>query len=350
MSLARRLLLVCVLLLLIIPMQQVFGFVAAVPASPHEKDAGVSLEVLRANLIPNVTVVTPGDESVFNRAYRRVLGDLAFYDSPGGAMTENMGIGFNFVTGGQNQNGYTQVGVNRWLSAESLSSNVKISRFGGVLLPEEPLPFTVAWVVQRVRPSLNAGEAEAPTNPLLERYTLVNLFTYVELDDKRWYQIGENQWVHQYNVAKIAPVTKPEGVESQKWVSVDLYEQVMIAYDGDTPVFATLIASGLPQWATPEGIFHVYLRAERIVMSGAFGQPDFYYLQDVPWNMFFNEDVALHGTYWHDGFGYRHSHGCVNLSLTDANWLYNWSISELDTTVEGDKDLGVYVFSSGTYD
>jgi hypothetical protein len=83
-------------------------------------------------------------------------------------------------------------------------------------------------------------------------------------------------------------------------------------------------------------------------MTGAEGQADFYYLQDVPWNMFFSEDVALHGTYWHDGFGYRHSHGCVNLSLADANWLYGWSADQHpDDRSEG---LGVYVYSSGTYE
>lgn len=351
MTLPRRIWWISALLLLmIVPVQQTLAFVAAVPASPHEKDAGVSLDVIRANPIPNVTVVPAADESVYNRAYRRVIGEMTFYDSPGGALIDNMGAGFNFVTAGQTQNGFTQVGVNRWLPAELLSSNVKVSRFGGVLLPEEPLQFTVAWIVKRVRPSMHPGDVESPTAPLLERYTLVNLFTYVEINEKRWYQIGEDQWVHQYNVAKITPVEKPEGIESQKWVSVDLYEQVMIAYDGDRPIFATLVSSGLPEWSTPEGIFHVYLRAERVVMSGAYGQPDFYYLQDVPWNMFFNEDVALHGTYWHDGFGYRHSHGCVNLSLADAYWLFNWSIDELDASVEGDKDLGVYVFSSGVYD
>ena len=41
--------------------------------------------------------------------------------------------------------------------------------------------------------------------------------------------------------------------------------------------------------------------------------------------MYFHEDYALHGAYWHDGFGYKHSHGCVNLSPKDAKWLFIWS-------------------------
>jgi hypothetical protein len=134
-----------------------------------------------------------------------------------------------------------------------------------------------------------------------------------------------------------------------KWVSVDLYEQVAIAYEGGTPVFATLVASGLADWPTNEGLFHVYVRYPRTLMHGAEGNPDFYYLQEVPWTMYFDGDIGLHGTYWHDGFGYRHSHGCVNLSITDALWLYNWASSEFDFTVRGDTGPAVYVYSSGTY-
>ena len=50
-----------------------------------------------------------------------------------------------------------------------------------------------------------------------------------------------------------------------------------------------------------------------------------YSLHDVPWTQFFFEDYALHGVYWHDRFGNRRSHGCVNLSPTDARWFYNWT-------------------------
>jgi lipoprotein-anchoring transpeptidase ErfK/SrfK len=58
--------------------------------------------------------------------------------------------------------------------------------------------------------------------------------------------------------------------------------------------------------------------------------------------MYFDDEIGLHGTYWHDGFGYRHSHGCVNLTITDAHWLYEW-------TTGGYEDAYVYVYSSGQY-
>jgi lipoprotein-anchoring transpeptidase ErfK/SrfK len=138
-------------------------------------------------------------------------------------------------------------------------------------------------------------------------------------------------------------------VDTNRWVSVDLYEQVMIAYEGTQPVYASLVSSGLNEWPTNEGLFHVYVRYPRTIMSGAEGQPDFYYLEEVPWTMYFDGDIALHGAYWHDGFGYRRSHGCVNLSITDAYWLYQWASSEFDLTVPADTGPAVYVYSSGEY-
>jgi lipoprotein-anchoring transpeptidase ErfK/SrfK len=327
------------------------NFVAAVPASPQEKSAGVASEVIADHPEPAVTQVALEDESIYNRAYRRVMGSLQLYSAPGGALVEDMGKGFNFVTAARNENGYSYIGGNRWIPTELLSNNVKVSRFAGVTLPEEPLEFKAGWILQDVRPSASPGEPESSSNSILERYTRVNLYTMVDIEGKHWYQVGQDQWVHQFNIARIAPIERPADMATEKWVSIDLYEQTLVAYEGERAVFSTLISSGLPQWSTPEGLFYVYMRVDRVVMSGAYGQPDFYYLQDVPWNMFFKDDVALHGTYWHDGFGYRHSHGCVNLSLADAKWLYDWSQDETnELTRGGTGGMGVYVYSSGVYE
>ena len=116
-----------------------------------------------------------------------------------------------------------------------------------------------------------------------------------------------------------------------------------------TPVFATLVSSGLKDWPTNEGLFHVYVRYPRTLMSGREGKPDFYSLQEVPWTQYFDHDIGLHGTYWHDGFGYRHSHGCVNLSITDAHWLYNWASSEIDLTVSNDTGRRSTFTAAATY-
>jgi hypothetical protein len=328
----------------------VFTVILSIPTFAQSTDVGVSPAVIAAYPEPNVRPLVVQDNVIYDRIYRKVVNSLQMFDAPSGNVVEDMGVGFNYVTlNASAQGDWAQITPDRWVQTSNLSEDVLISRFAGVLLPDEPLPYTMAWTLKHLNPASYPGGEQDSNNPFLYRYTRVSLYTTVEVDGFRWYQIGENQWVHQFDVAKLTPIERPEEINTEKWVSVDLYEQSLIAYEGTTPVFATLISSGLEQWATNQGFFNVYLRRDRTVMSGAYGQPDFYYLEEVPWTMFFDDDIALHGTYWHDGFGYRRSHGCVNMSITDARWVYEWSADVRDFTVENSPDLGVYVYSSGDY-
>lgn len=349
MSLFRRLPLFLFAVLLALPLaahaQQPCAEIAAC-----DPVAGLPAAVLAAYPEPNVNPLPVQDGLIYDRLYRKLPGETLIFDTPGGNVIKTLGQGFSYVTVNQLQGDWAQVDTNEWVQTSALSEDVLISRYSGVFLPAEPLPYPVAWTMRHLRPSSVPGGDESPDNPFLYRYTLVNLYTSVDVDGKRWYQIGENQWVHQFDVAKITPITRPADIDTHKWVSVDLYEQTLIAYEDETPVFATLISSGLRDWPTNEGLFHVYLRYERTTMSGAQQQSDFYYLQEVPWTMYFDGDIALHGTYWHDGFGYRHSHGCVNMSITDAKWVYDWSADEIDYTIPNDLGMAVYVYSSGQYD
>lgn len=320
-------------------------------ASQAQELEALSATEIAAYPQPNVIPLSIDEDVLYDRIYRRVEGNLALYNAPNGTLVNDFGQGFNYVTlaGAGAQGAWTQVTSEHWISSDALTENVLISRYAGVRLPTEGLPYPMAWTLRHLRASETPGGEQSQNNPFLYRYTRVSLYSFVEVGGYRWYQIGENQWVHQFNVAKITPIERPEGILTEKWVSVDLYEQVLIAYEGETPVFSTLISSGLSEWSTNEGLFNVYIRYQRTTMSGAFNQPDFYYLQEVPWTMFFDGDIALHGTYWHDGFGYRQSHGCVNMSITDAKWLFDWSADVRDLSVENSPDLSVYVYSSGQY-
>ena len=69
------------------------------------------------------------------------------------------------------------------------------------------------------------------------------------------------------------------------------------------------------------------MRYNTTVMSrGIRTDPWFYYMEDVPYTLYFNDHMALHGAYWHDEFGYVRSHGCVNVLAADAQWVYRWSM------------------------
>lgn len=343
------------LLRIFIVMMAVLPFMAAKAQEPCSELASCTLQGLPADVLaaypePDVNPLPIDDSVLYDRIYRKLIGGVNVFDAPGGNVIETMGAGFSYITVNSVQGDWTEIAEGQWVQNSALSDDVLISRYSGVRLPDEALPYPMAWTMRHLRPASTPGGDEDPNNPFLYRYTRVNLYTYVEIDGKRWYQIGENQWVHQFDVAKLTPIEKPEGIDTHKWVSVDLYEQTLIAYEDDKPVFATLISSGLREWSTNEGLFHVYLRFPRTTMSGAAQQSDFYFLQEVPWTSYFDGDIALHGTYWHDGFGYRHSHGCVNMSITDAKWVYDWSSDELDLTVPNDTGMAVYVYSSGDYD
>lgn len=310
--------------------------------------AAISTAAIAAYPAPNVIQLQPDDAVIFDRNYQRLNGPIDVYNTPGGDVIRQVGAGFTYVTAGSDVNGWTQINPNEWVQSEHLSSAL-VSRFSGVFLPEDGLPYPMAWMLVSAVPSREPGAAPVDGDLPLQRYTRVNIYTFQEIDEWRWYQVGEDQWIHQTQVAKILPVERPADVDTERWISVDLYEQVLIAYEGDRPVFATLVSSGLADWATNEGLFNVYVRYSRTRMSGAEGQEDFYSLEDVPWTMFFDNDIGFHGTYWHDGFGYRHSHGCVNMSIMDARWLYEWASTELDFTVDSDTGAAVYVYSSGEY-
>jgi hypothetical protein len=289
----------------------------------------------------------PDDQLLYDRRYDRLLNAVEIHDAPNGNIIGTIDAGFNYVTTQGAVDNWTQINPDEWVLSEHLKQALP-SRFGGVLLPTE-MNYPIAWMLVNVVPSQTPG-AEPPEGELpLLRYTVVNIYATATVDEWEWYQVGVDQWVEQRNIARVLPVERFEEIDTEKWVSVDLYEQVAIAYEGSTPVFATLVASGLSDWPTNEGLFHVYVRYPRTLMHGAEGQPDFYSLEEVPWTMYFDHDIGLHGTYWHDGFGYRHSHGCVNLSITDAYWLYNWASSEIDLTIPRDTGAAVYVYSSGVY-
>jgi lipoprotein-anchoring transpeptidase ErfK/SrfK len=108
--------------------------------------------------------------------------------------------------------------------------------------------------------------------------------------------------------------------DSFRWIDVDLSEQRLIAYQGNEPARSVLVSTGL--WRTPTvvGRFQIYVKYKSARMSG----PG-YNLPNVPHIMYFYRDYALHGAYWHTNFGRPMSHGCVNLPLSDAEWLYDWA-------------------------
>ena len=126
---------------------------------------------------------------------------------------------------------------------------------------------------------------------------------------------------------KSIDATPPEGVTGDRWIDINLYDQTLTVYENRQLVFATLIVSGGEPFYTRPGLFQVYEKHETETMSGSFeaDRSDYYYLENVPWTMYFDKARALHGAYWRAWFGYAGTHGCVNLSIGDSAWLFKWA-------------------------
>lgn len=273
------------------------------------------------------------------------------FDGPGGNVSGEIPQGFNFVRAiDVSVDDWLQIEGGRWLRRDD-AQWTQPSFFKGVRLEENGLENPFAWVLDLSRIAVSeypGGPWEPDTGRFLQRYERVNIFaTAVDDEGWRWYMIGPNHWVEQRFVAKVLPVERPEGV-SGRWIAIDLYEQTLVAYEDDTPVYATLVSSGLARTETNEGLFSMWAKLAVDGMSGATGAPNAYALQSVPWVMYFDGSISLHGTYWHDLFGYRQSRGCVNVSISDAKWLFEW-FAGAEPNEDGEIVNQVYVYSSGEY-
>jgi hypothetical protein len=109
-------------------------------------------------------------------------------------------------------------------------------------------------------------------------------------------------------------------------IRVDLTSQWLTAYEGDVAVFRAPVATGKDGFNTPAGDFAIYAKYPMQTMAGSAGG-ETWNVPNIPFVQYVVGGVALHGTYWHDlwGTGIRMSHGCINLNIDDAEWLYEWA-------------------------
>ena len=142
-------------------------------------------------------------------------------------------------------------------------------------------------------------------------------------------------------------VTRPSKVSpGKRWIHVDLSEQTLVAYEGDRPVFATLVSSGKEGYAPPRGVFRLYFKYLSVTMNDTDPVDGWYEVEEVPWTMYYWESFALHGAYWHNDFGTPRSHGCTNLAPPDAKWLFHWTTPRLPPEWNAKRFFGTRVYYS----
>lgn len=106
----------------------------------------------------------------------------------------------------------------------------------------------------------------------------------------------------------------------ERWIEIDLSTQRLTAWEGNRPVYAVIISTGKSSTPTPTGIFSIQTRYRTTRMSG-----EGYDVPNVPYAMFYHRGYAIHGADWHNSFGTPVSHGCTNVAVNHARWLYNWA-------------------------
>jgi L,D-transpeptidase catalytic domain len=203
------------------------------------------------------------------------------------------------------------------------------------LAPVEPLRFTGAvidggrvdfgWVVERSAPVWSSPDASG--RPVSAYGEFNRVVVAGEDGPPGWVRVGGG-WMKraQLRIPRVAP--RPGGVApTERWIDVDADSETLIAYEGDRPLFATLVstgsgAPGMPL-STPRGVFRVYAKWPSAKMDNV-DHPNVphYSFDEVPFVQFFNQEIALHGAFWHRRFGHPVSHGCVNVPPLDADRLY----------------------------
>jgi lipoprotein-anchoring transpeptidase ErfK/SrfK len=254
---------------------------------------------------------------------------VPIYSSPGqkGSGVNQFPPGFVYVsyTDVWDQAGYYFLLQNGgWIPGKG-SRVGEISNFQGLAFHSTPHN-SFGWPFEQIPVKSAPGYNAPDTGVWLTPFSIVQIYDTQTVDNADWNLIGLNQWVEARKVAQVViDITPPDGVTTNRWIDVNLAEQTLAVYDNSELVFATVIASGLEPFWTKPGLFQIYQKKETETMRNN-DPSDFYYLDNVPWTMYYDGARALHGAYWRTRFGYPQSHGCVNLSVGDAHWLFNWAV------------------------
>lgn len=215
-------------------------------------------------------------------------------------------------------------GRDLWLRASPAA--VSTSTLGRIFSKTPEYEF--GWIVEGCNPYLEPNYNMGMSPVYYNREDVVNLYETIETKDTTWFRIGEHQWVDRIHFrAAHFNTTPPPEIKSDRWIEVDLLEQVVMVYENYELIYACMVATGMAPYYTQPGIFQIYQKNESENMTGSFetDKSDYYWLEDVPFTMYFDKLRAFHGAYWRAWYGYEQSHGCVNMSNGDAHWLYNWA-------------------------
>jgi len=216
-------------------------------------------------------------------------------------------------------------------------ARAKASVFEGVLVSERrplPLAFVIAGGTKMLARKGTSGALKETS--AVSRYDHYTVLEELKYKGQRYVRVGAETYLPARAVAIARAATPPQDLRpDERWIDVNLTEQTLVAYEGATPVFATLVSTGRQGHETPTGSFRIYGKHVAITMDDTLAEDEAYSIEDVPWTQYFREGYALHAAFWHDKFGRVRSHGCVNLSPSDARRLFFWTGPQMAAGLHG---------------
>jgi lipoprotein-anchoring transpeptidase ErfK/SrfK len=237
---------------------------------------------------------------------------------------ESLGRGFGMAIVEQSEvNGIDMARTlsNLWIPASELRF-AQPSDFAGAEIEDGSLD-RIAWVVRE-----NAPLRDRAGGRIVERASRLMRLDVAQVNGE-WLRLEDGRFVSSRDAARPSVSARPQGVgENDLWVDVDTRTQTLVAYRGARPVFATLVSTGRGEHPTPRGTFRIWVKLAEDDMDDLERDDvaENYAIEAVPWVQYFEESVALHAAFWHDDFGRARSHGCVNLSPSDARRLYRFTL------------------------
>jgi hypothetical protein len=165
----------------------------------------------------------------------------------------------------------------------------------------------------------------------LKRLTWVTIHEEKKVGRRRYLRVGSDRWIRARTVRRVRFSEPPRQVKGKDevWIEVLTRSQTLVVYKGSKPVYATIVSTGNHENPTPYGLFRVWIKIAVETMDNTPGAADPYKVEAVPWIMYFHKGYAIHGAYWHEGFGRPRSHGCINLAPKDAKVVFDLSSPNL---------------------
>lgn len=218
---------------------------------------------------------------------------------------------------------YYRTAMGRYLRTDDVEPLEATDMHGELLDDETKLP--LAFVYEKERPLYCLGDGAPGVCGRAAKHARFPVERSLVHGGKRYLAGPDGVAVLREHVRLAERIQRPDAIPADaRWMHIDLGEQSLVAYEGDRPVLATLVSSGLDSHATPTGTWRIQRRYVTKTMRGPDPDHGVYEVAEVPWTLYYHGNYAIHGAYWHDVFGEQRSHGCTNIPPADARWLFRW--------------------------